>query len=115
MGLETVKRMISLTLISLLFAANAFAGEIRIVDGLGLIRASRAVEGENAVVIVKIIAAEGNLPRDIPLVNLDGLAAGKYLRHDGGGAYSLSGLSAGTWRISVKEGVTIKEVKIKTD
>ncbi|MBX7143811.1 MAG: hypothetical protein K1X79_05120 [Oligoflexia bacterium] len=98
-------------LAELALAQVAFAGDLKIVDELGLVRAVKHV---SAPVTVRVIAGAGSTgPVKPKLVNVDGLSGDLLGEVQAPGTFVFSKVPEGTWRVSLEGGhAQVAEVKI---
>lgn len=94
-----------------LFTSNAFAGDIRVADPLGLVRAMKK-NVSNVTVIVRV--REGApAPSTLELRNVDGLARAVKAVKGEGGVYRFEPVAPGSWQIGdLPKGVKVSKVKI---
>ncbi len=93
---------------SFMLTSLACAAELRVLDVLGLVRASTHIEGPAIVVVT---ARTSELPQEISLVNVDGLTAAVTAKNNGG-TYHFKAVTEGSWKIDAPESLAIVEVKI---
>lgn len=92
------------------FSASASAGELRILDRMGLTRAVKMVEGNASVVI---ISKSAGAPADIQLAHIDGLAPDIDPASNSKGTVTFTQVPEGTWRVKSEDRqLVISEVKI---
>jgi hypothetical protein len=100
---------------ALIFAVPvaAYAGELRILDAAGLLRANKQIEQTAEVrLIVRGKHSEG-LQGDLLLKNEDGLAPDIQGVMESQGRYKFSRVTAGSWSVALPSiGAKVEEVEI---
>ena len=105
-------KLLFLFLSTLLIASVASAGELRIVDGLGLTRAVKSI-GRDAKVVIVASAKGGAALQDLSLVHVDGLASDHEGVAQGEHHFVFNAVEEGAWKIkSSSPQVVVSEVKI---
>jgi hypothetical protein len=89
--------------------ASASAGELKILDSAGLVRAVKVVKNEAKIVVtLQPGAASGATRGECVAANIDGLAAEQRVGVSAKGECVFAGLSSGSWQITVPDGIRWK-------
>jgi|GEM_PF-3957748 len=101
-------------LFSLLLTSLVWAGDLRIVDEQGLLRAVRNAPGPMTVIVqVDIIGHTSGVAPTLVLSNVDGISPDIKGREEGYGRFLFEGVKDGTWKLHVKpEQLIIREVRV---
>ena len=88
---------------------TASAGELKILDSTGLVRAVKVVKSEAKVILsLQPGAASGVTQGECVAINIDGLAAEQRVSVSAKGECVFGGLSNGSWQITVPNRVSWK-------
>jgi hypothetical protein len=105
--------LFSILVAVLLLPGVSFAGEIRVLDSMGLTRAVKSVEGAAKVVVSAHIDKKSLLAVDVVLSHVDGLAADVEGFPSPDHTIVFSDVPEGVWKIKSSEPeLVISEVKI---
>jgi len=91
--------LLSAVLVVIVTCNIASAAEIRIVDGVGLVRAVRLVKGPSTVVVVGV-----DVGAQCSALSVDGIEGERNVSASGSGECTFSALPPGTWQIKVSSG-----------
>lgn len=95
-----------------LVAMPAYAGEVKVVDRRDLVRAVRVVSSRGTV----RVEVSGDVGRAVASIsNVDGVAADVKGTLDGSSAVVFRGVSDGTWRLNLADGIEVMRVTISDE
>lgn len=99
---------IVLLALSLSLVAEASAGELKVLDQRGLVRAVRDVQSSATIHVQTSGPVE-----EVSLVNTDGLAAPLSPATPGGPELVFNGVGSGTWQLKASSPIAVKGIEIK--
>lgn len=109
---SALKGLLAAGIMALSLCPLALAGEIKIQDQAGLLRAEK--QGPTPVSVMIELAGEEDHsgPAPLILVNVDGLAPDIGATLEAPGRYVFGGVKDGTWAVHTPPGLTLKKVYI---
>lgn len=97
----------------LAFPCWSAAETLKVIDSLGLTRASKQISAQ-ASVTLGVKDMDGKLgAASVKLVNIDGLKPDVPGVHNGKGSFVFNEVSSGTWRIKFSKGFNATIVRVK--
>lgn len=106
-------RTIVYLIISLFLVSDLYASEIKIIDNLGLVRASAEIKDPVSVKVTIKKTEQNTYPETFELIQEDGLIGNKPFQRKDGNSYQVNNIPPGIWKINLSsENYILENVEI---